>query len=232
MRNPSRRSRNIGTAKQGHGQNNRLSIPTFWSHPDCPIFVENLRDYRTETREIESKTLTFVTERPRLSCAHACSIDDILRVLRCVPPLDLEGLELIILRQPKRKEEILSPVWGRYYPFLEIKKLSGSAIILETLDLSQPLRWEKSLQRYGFERLERLRLQGHKIVETPRYYEIFSTLQAVRETQLTETLPHEVGHHVQYQQDENIDQRTRLEKENFAEKYARDFIEKFGSKLR
>ncbi|PQV65049.1 hypothetical protein B1R32_10256 [Abditibacterium utsteinense] len=193
--------------------------------------MENLRDYKTETREIEGNTLIFVTEKPRLDCAHACSIDDIMRVLHYFPISDLEGLELIIFRQPKRKEEILSPAWGRYYPFLEIKKLSGSAIILESLDLAKPIRWEKSLQRYGFERMERLRSQGHTVVETPKFYEIFSTLESVRETQLYETLPHEVGHHVQYLRDENIDQRTKLEKESFAEKYAREFIEKCGPLL-
>ena len=40
--NPSRRNRNIGTAKSGHGQNNRLVIPARWS--DDRVFWEKLRD--------------------------------------------------------------------------------------------------------------------------------------------------------------------------------------------
>lgn len=231
MRNPSRRSRNIGTAKQGHGKNNRLVIP-FSTHPEPAIFVENLRRCRTETREVGGNILTFMTEEPRQSCAHACSIDDIVRVLSCVPLADLEELELIILRQPKRKEEILSPVWGRYYSFLQIKKLSGSAIILETLDLSKPIRWKKPLESFGLERLKRLRFQKHTVIETQRFYEIYSTLESVRETQLYETLPHEIGHHVHAGQDEYFWQRTKREREEFAEKYAREFIEKRGVFLR
>ena len=229
MRNPSRRSRNIGTAKQGHEQNNRLTLPTS-THPPYRMFFENLQNVRTERRTLGEHSLLFLIEKPRPGVAHACSIDDIERVLSCVAP-DLEGLRFIVLRQPKRKEEILSPVWGRWIPFFDFKNESGSAVILETLDLRKPLRWAKPLSAHWMEQVEKLREQRHTITESDRFFEISSTLEAVRETQLFETVPHEVGHHIHSRVDANFDERTTREKEDFAQKYAREFIEKFGATL-
>lgn len=196
------------------------------------MFVENLQRYTTQKRVINGNALTFVLETPRSACSHACSVDDVMRVLSCVPPDDLYLLDLVVFRQPKRKEEVLNGAWGRYYPAVDIKNLRGSAIFLEALDTRKPLRWEKPLSSWGLERLERLRMQGHTTVETPRYWEIYSTLAAVRETQLFETLPHEVGHHLHYTQDAEIGRRTKREKEEFAERYAREFIDKWGSSLK
>ena len=51
-RDATRRNRNIGTAKRGHGLNNKLVIPTR-CHPDLTIYYENLRNYRSTSREIE-----------------------------------------------------------------------------------------------------------------------------------------------------------------------------------
>ena len=231
MRSPSRRSRNIGTAKQGHGQDNRLALPIS-SHPTYSSFFENLHDVRTERRMVGGHSLLFLIEKLRPSLTHACSVDEIARVLACVPPDDLEGLQFVVLRQPKRKEEILSPVWGRYIPFFEFKDEAGSAIILESLDLTKPLRWKKPLSAHWMEQVEKLRKQGHTVTESDRVFEIASTTEAVRETQLFETLPHEVGHHVHACVDEAFHQRTTREKEDYAEKYAREFIEKFGTMLR
>lgn len=88
MRNPTRRSRNIGTAKQGHGQNNSLTLPVS-SHPMRRIFCENLREFRTERHSIGAHSLVFLVEKPRPNVVHACSVEDIVRVLACVPSDDL-----------------------------------------------------------------------------------------------------------------------------------------------
>ncbi len=117
-------------------------------------------------------------------------------------------------------------------PFFEFNDDSGNAIILESLDLRKPIRWQKPLSANWMEQLEKLRLQGHTITESKRFFEVSSTLKAVRKTQLFETLPHEVGHHVHASTDERFDQRTKREKEDFAEDYAREFMEKFGALLR
>lgn len=231
MRNPARRSRNIGTAKQGHGQNNRLVIPTR-NHPDYRNFVVNLGVCSSARITVGENDLRFLVEKPREGCAHACSVEDIVRVLQLIHPNDLSLLDFVILRQPKRKEALLNGAWGRYYPGVFMGDSLVSAIFLEAQEIEKTLRWEKPLSDYGVARLERLQLQGHAVVEMPRHFEIFSPLEAVRKTQLYETLPHEVGHHVHCMTDEDFWQRTKREREEFAEKYAREFLEKWGSQLK
>lgn len=75
-------------------------------------------------------------------------------------------------------------------------------------------------------------MQGHVIRETHRFFEVLSTVEAVRETQLFQTLAHEVGHHVDSISDENFFNRTKREKEDFAERYEEAFVQKFGALLR
>src|SRR5689334_22304980 len=110
-REGTRRNRNIGTAKQGYGQNNRLVIPTR-KHPIPSYYFENLQNYQRIKLDIKvGVSVTFLVEETREGCFHACTIDDIAYLLRFVPPADLEGLDFIVLRQPKRKEEVLNAAW-------------------------------------------------------------------------------------------------------------------------
>jgi hypothetical protein len=104
-----RRNRNIGTAKQGLGQDNRLVIP--WC--GLKLYYENLTDYKVVLRSVHSKSLPFIVERTRTDSCRACTIDDIASVLQHMPFSDFFGIDFIVMRQPKRKEEIINPVWGR-----------------------------------------------------------------------------------------------------------------------
>ena len=45
---------------------------------------------------------------------HACTPQDILSVLELIEADHLAKISLIVLRQPKTKEEILHSVWGRF----------------------------------------------------------------------------------------------------------------------
>jgi hypothetical protein len=105
-----RRNRNQGTAKRGHGQNNRMVVPCVWrgGRP----FYEQLRSPVIVSRGIPA-TLKFYVESPRADCRHACSIDDIVYVLRRLPSKHVRSIAAIVLRQPTRKQAILRPVWGR-----------------------------------------------------------------------------------------------------------------------
>jgi hypothetical protein len=218
-RDATRRSRNIGTAKQGHGQNNRLSIPQSWH--TTKIFVENLDAYTQSTVEIGGQAITILVEATRRDCEHACSAADIAHILRFVPPGDLRGLEMIVLRQPKRKEEVLSSVWGRWYPFIEIGARNGSTIFLEALALSRTLRWTRHLDPDQQRRLQLLRDDGHAIRDDGRFFHITSTLESVRTTQLYWTLLHEIGHHVDFSRDEEgFETKPSKDKEAFAGRYA------------
>jgi hypothetical protein len=230
-RNNTRRNRNIGTAKQGHGQNNKFEIPSHFSYREPKVYFEDLKNYRSVERIIKSYKITFLVEETRSDCVHACTVDDITYVLQNVPAADLEDLPLIILRQPKRKEEILNPVWGRYIYYAVIDAHEGSAICLDTFDLSKQFRWSKSLSPDLQDELERLMADGHSVETTKRHHIILSNFASVRATQLFRTLLHELGHHVdRMRNEEAFETKTSKDKEVFAHRYAEDLRESLKQK--
>jgi hypothetical protein len=217
--NPTRRNRNIGTSKRGHGQDNRLVIST--CNRDAVHHYESLTKCTAVTRLLHRKPIIFLVERTRTDCYHACTVDDIAHLAQYIPPADLEGLELIVLRQPKRKEEILNPLWGRVAFYVEIGRHRGRAIFIEAVNLTKPMRWSKSLiPDYEIE-LERLRKDGHEITTTNRHHIVSSSLESVRATQLYGTLLHELRHHIDYSSNqEAFGRKTSHDKEAFAHRYA------------
>ena len=220
-RNATRRNRNIGTAKQGIGQNNKFEIPVHQYSDKTVFHYENLKNYRSVKRVINTSLISFLVEETRDDCIHACTIDDITRVLQHVPSAELEGITLIVLRQPKRKEEILSSAWGRYIYYAEIDEYRGSAICLEAHPLTQPMRWPKSLFPDSQIELERLKSDGHSVTTAKRHHIVSADLTVVRTTQLYRTLLHEIGHHVDRMKDEDkFSFKTSKDKEIFAHKYA------------
>lgn len=246
MRNPTRRNRNIGTSKQGHGQNNELTIP--WPASTSKTFYERLTNYRKEERAINGTQFIFAVEETRTTSEHACTIDDIAELVNHIPPEDYQDLNLIILRQPKRKEEAISPVWGRLIYCYDFEGESQPAIILEAIDLERTFRWSKKLDPDNQKELERLKQDGHPIIETKRYFEAPYELKNVRNTQLYRTLPHEFGHYKHYLQeveepgtdDEPYEQWEKRydnyfkiptqQKEQFAHRYANDLTDKLQRK--
>lgn len=230
-RNNTRRNRNIGTVKQGHGQNNKFEIPSHFSYREPKVYFEDLKNYRSVGRIIKGYLITFLVEETRNDCVHACTVDDITLILQNVPAADLEYLPLIILRQPKRKEEILNPVWGRYIYYAVIDKHEGSAICLDTFDLSKQFRWSKSLSPDLLDELERLKADGHSVETTKRHHIVLSNLASVRATQLYRTLLHELGHHVDRMRNEiAFETKTSKDKEVFAHRYADELRDRLKQK--
>lgn len=236
--NPTRRNRNLGTAKSGHGQDNRLVVPLpgrgrwpFWSR---------LGPHATVTRTVWDRPVTFLVEPVRPGSVHACTVDDLCRMLELSPRGDWWFLDRFILRQPKRKEQTLRSAWGRLAYLLEIGPYRGAAVILEAVDLSRPLRWSKSLVPHDAEELERLRADGHRVTTTRHAHLVHSDLSAARATQLYRTLPHEIGHWVDYREkvtqaegcgqdlEDRYFQRPASEREAFAHRYA----DELGARLR
>ena len=232
-----RRNRNIGTPKSGHGQDNRLTIPASWADERC--FYERLYNPVVVVRNIKGHTLTFLIEPTHVDACHACTPQDIERVLKLIPSDHLAPIKLIILRQPKRKERILNPVWGRLQYWSEIGQYSGPAIHLDAQLTHAAYRWHKSLTPDQAIELARLEQDGHQIKTDRRYHHITSDLEAVRCTQLYRTLPHEIGHYVDYLESviipagKNSIKRQQLDdwyrskppkdKEDFAHRYATEF---------
>ena len=201
--NPTRRNRNIGTAKQGHGQNNRDAIPRLWK--DSQLHWARNPSHTVVLRHVWGRPLPFMVEHTYEDCFHACTVDDVTRVLNMLPKNDvnnsalLSGIRGIVLRQPTRKENKLGSVWGRLAYGVDvvckgIKASSGPVIYLDAQAPPVVLRWPKSLHPEGQLELKRRSQFATRVDTDRREHRLEFDLAAVRETQLYHTLPHEVGH--------------------------------------
>ena len=242
--NPTRRNRNIGTPKQGRGQDNRLVIPKSW--PDDRVFWDVLNHPVAIPRIIGNCELTFLVESPRPECFYPCTIDDVASALALVPQGDLAGIELIIFRQPTRKQAQISSVWGRFLHYAAPGPYSGTAICLEAYDLSERLSWPLSLGPDSCRELARLEADGHKVGQGCRRYTIRCTPESVRNTVLFRTLFHELGHSVDWVSsvilptlDATDDDETKRIRQQFASKPTKDkedfahrYAEELASRLR
>lgn len=183
--NPIRRNRNIGSPQAGRGHNNRLVIPASWR--DKRLFYEKLVEPVKVCIKIASATLNIFVEPTLSGFVHACTIDDIIHVLQLIPISHFEGIKSIILRQPKRKEKLLSPVWGRLVYWSYTDDYSGAAIYLEAQEVNCLLKWSKSLTPEYAKELKRLEHDGHIITSDRRCYTIKHTIKAIQNTQLYRT---------------------------------------------
>lgn len=128
MKNPIRRNRNIGTAKRGYNQDNKLVVP--YPAVEIKSFFERLGNYETIEKIINEHKFNFVTKTTRQNSFHPCTIEDIEQKLSQIPKEDYGELELIILRQPTRKEEKLNPVCGRFIYLYEFENEYLPAVII------------------------------------------------------------------------------------------------------
>lgn len=220
MNNPTRRNRNIGTAKQGYKKQTRFDIPCYYIR-ESKIYWEKLDDYKKIERQINGWKFTFIVEKTKKGYFHACTVEDLEMILQHIPSDYYKDLRTIILRQPKRTETIFSPVWGRLVFYYEFESTDFPAIILESVKSGSKLRWSRKIDIDRQKELERLRNDGFEIIETKRSFEIDLTLENVRNTQLYRTLLHEIGHYVQYcENPEKFNNLPSAEKEVFAHNFA------------
>lgn len=240
--NPTRRNRNIGTAKQGYGQNNHLVIPKSW--PDDRVFWEVLHKPIAMQEKIGDCELTFLVEPPHPEYFYPCTVADVMSVLEYVPPSDLDGIELIIFRQPTRKQVQFDRVWGSFLYYATPGTYSGTAICIEAHNLNQALRWSLSLRPNSRDELARLEADGHRIEKGRRDYTIHRTYESVRNTVLFRTLFHEIGHYVDWMQrvilpgldtasdaadarlNQEFDSKPSQDKEAFAHRYAQTLADR------
>jgi hypothetical protein len=200
--NPTRRNRNIGTAKSGRGQDNRMKVPEVAHGKNC--FWERIGDARQVIRSISGRQIKFFVQPTRTECVHPCTIDDLCRLLSYLPTADWEGIDAMLLRQPRKKEETLSSVWGRLAyaaDFVDRRGnvlYSGPAIVIEAIDPTKLIKFGKNLTPDALAEIERLKSDGHDVRFDGRNYTIRPTLESCRATQLYRTLPHEAGHWVDF----------------------------------
>ena len=194
-------------------------------------------------RHVRGRTLTFIVEDNHPGCAHACTVDDVCRVMANIPSDDGRGLRTFVLRQPTRKQRILNPVWGRLYYHADLRRRSGSAVVLEATACEYSFGWSSSLRPSDQDELDRLRADGHQVRQDGRRYIVSSTLASVRATQLYRTLLHEVGHWVDFLEkvvtpsDSGLGERSALWKAFFArardegESFAHQYADRMGARL-
>lgn len=234
-RNPARRNRNIGTAKQGHGSNNKLVIPA--SLADSRVYTERLTNPREYAFEVHGQLRVALIEAPSPGFVYGCTPDDVIRLLAFLPASDIDGLALLIFRQPTRKQRILDPVWGRFLYYALPGRHAGSAVCFEAQRI-EPLELSKSATPERTRELERLREDGHRLEVGKRHLILHMTPSSVRNTTLFRTTLHEVGHYVDWMrsvidvecatEEENefvaraFDTKTSTMKEDFAHRYALD----------
>jgi hypothetical protein len=216
--NPVRRNRNIGTPLRGRGRSNAFFSP-LTRRPVAGVSA-------TERRIVGGQEITFITEKTFPGFVHACTVDDILRVLAALPPEDWAGIQAIVFRQLTRKENMLAPRWGQIT--FGAAGTDGAAheatVFLAAARERDLILWPTSIVPAEVAGLDRLRQDGHEVRVTPRGSEIVSTLAAVRVTQLCRTIPHEVGHWIDYRtravRGDDYEARSIAVKEAFAEQYA------------
>ena len=246
-RNPVRRNRNIGTAKSGYGRDNRLTIPERWD--SFRSFYEALKSPVRVTRSVHKWQVTFLVEAPQPGFGHACTVDDIARILRWIDEPSLSHIEVIVLRQPTRKQRILDGAWGRLRYFSSIDNRFCPVIFLEAQPLEGRRDWGSvSLGPEEAAELERIRSDGHTVIRSANRYQLESRTRADRQTQLYRTVLHEVGHWVDYDtwltrnasdpelwNDDERDSyfsRPAREREGFAHRYADELGERLRNQCR
>ncbi|MEM7384499.1 MAG: hypothetical protein AAF514_06090 [Verrucomicrobiota bacterium] len=238
--NPARRNRNIGTAKSGSGRDNRLVIP--WAWTDNRVYYNRLVDPVRVEINVRSFPVPVIVEPPLNGFFHACTLDDLARILNLLPFEHIRDIQAFVFRQPKRKERILAPAWGRLVYWTDICGHSGPVVYLESQEPGKAWKWKKSLAPDDADELDRLRLDGHRIETDQRHHTIHFTQESVRNTQLYRTLPHEIGHYADYltkvenpcgqdhsdwsERNDRYHARPSMEKEAFAHRYADAFRER------
>jgi len=243
--NPIKRNRNIGTEKSGYSQNNKFVVPERWC--DYRIFWERLIDPIFVPVSVKGHDINVCVEPPRSGYVHASTPHDITKVLELIEQEHLEEVKLIVLRQPKKKEEILRPVWGRFVYYVDLGKYSAPAIYLEAIQPGQVIKWSNKLGPYQKKELASLESDGHRIEKVKRGYNVHTSITTVRNTQLFRTLAHEIGHVVDYLKSslnpsaesgseaksdyitQGFDSKPYHDKEEYAHRYSREFYKKWST---
>ena len=201
MRNPTRRSRNIGTTQGGRVKNGRATEK--WSR----LFPENKWQQISES---ETTWQTFV-ENPSKAFYHPCNPSDYLSVLRRLPSRHTQDIKGIILRRtPKRDSRLGIDAWRRYSciimnAFPSSNKFTYSYTPKESqVDFFKPFcdQWNEDNGTWSLE---------WKPEEVKRYY-------------LYQVFLHEIGHI------NDLSRTSQTKRENYADSFARDMAELLGER--
>jgi hypothetical protein len=221
-----------------------MVIPDSWR--DSRTFWERVSHFTVVTRPVHGRDLRFVVEPTRRDSVYACTVDDIATVLDAAPARHVAGIEGVILRQPKRKEEILRPVWGRLGYAAEVGPVRGPAILVEAQPIPLRLLWPARCDPGQQQELDCLRQEADRAEFNGRHHVLHFGLAAVRAVQLYRTVLHELGHWAEYYEQvelpslgddverDNLQdayrRRPRSERESFAHRYSLELAEELKTR--
>jgi len=207
-------------------------------------YEERVEAATTEEHHIGENSITVLYETPYEGFTYGCSPKDAVHMLSLLPSDDWSMIELVIFRQPKRKQIQQNPVWGRMMYYATIGKRQGAAIYLEAQEIGSCLRWSRKLSLEDQLELGRLIKDGHEVDENRREYMLTLSQESIRNTLLYRTFLHEIGHWVQYEK-ETLDYNTALSENSFEacdlyfahppverESFAHRYAEQVGERLR
>ena len=142
------------------------------------------------------------TERLLDGHQHLCSAEAIVGVLNELPREDIDGLGLVVLRQETRKEQILRLAWGSMSWCDRFHGYVGPVLSVDAVDLTDPwFRWSGPSLAPGIAReIERGRKLGLHVEQDDGGYWLEMNAKLLRRWQLALTVPHEVGHWVDFKQ--------------------------------
>ena len=142
--------------------------------------------------------IPVIVEELKEGYYYSCTEQDVERMLNHTPAEDLQAFGVIVFRKPKRKESLLSPVWGRLIYSFEFKDNHRPAIIIEAMPRWNTLHFPKKQSVDDKLEFELLKLDGLKFKESKRDFVADIDPNTIRNIQLYRTLLHEVGHYVHY----------------------------------
>ncbi len=249
MFKPERRNRNIGTTASGHGQDNKMCIPESWvdRYGNYTSYLERVEPNLNQLFEVGLQSIRIIFERPREGHSYGCSPADIVHLLSLIENEFRELPSFFVFRQPTKKQNQLSPVWGRFLYRSDFKEKpnserENSAIVLESQKIGNIIRYPNKISLADQEELKRLKNDGHTFTKSRRYQETILTKDSIRKTILYRTVLHELGHWKQYcdnvifkttSLDSDWDtswdlhhSQPTIEKENFANRFSDDLAKR------
>ena len=178
-----------------------------------------------EARHINCVPSVPVFERPLPAGGnyrYPCTVDDIRRQLARVPEYDLEGLQSIGLSHPQKEDrEFFGFYYHRWY------RLRTPLILLHSV--ADVCEYNLSVYSSGdIKRRYRVRLgYGMRIERRGHKAAACWSEEAIRRYILENTLIHEIGHHVHYQQ-RRLARFLRYLPERDMEQFAEDYAIRFN----
>ena len=102
-----------------------------WLYRSLPLFGERLNHPISWDWTFKNHVIHVFVEPTKSDYLHACTPDDVQYFLTRIPQEHLEEIDILVFRQPTKKEEILQPVWGKYVFYVELGWHSGPGIYLQ-----------------------------------------------------------------------------------------------------